>query len=209
MALLSALTTRPATRRWHRRLGLALLLPFFGWGATGLVFFIKPGYSGAYARLAPRQLPLSSAVAPPAPAAVWLETRRLRTVLGEHLLVRDASGWKHLHAESAAPWVAPGRVELAALIADAIASDAKRYGTVSSAGAEGEPFVTSTGVRITVDWPTLAFGQSGHDTELIDALYRVHYLQWTGLKTLDRVVGFCGLIGVAVLALFGLRLALK
>ena len=38
----------------HRIIGIALLLPFFGWAITGMVFFIKPGYAGAYEILTPR-----------------------------------------------------------------------------------------------------------------------------------------------------------
>jgi uncharacterized iron-regulated membrane protein len=41
-------------RNLHRIIGIALLLPFFGWAITGMVFFIKPGYAGAYEILTPR-----------------------------------------------------------------------------------------------------------------------------------------------------------
>ena len=35
-----------------------MLLPFVGWALTGAVFFIKPGYAGAYELLAVRTYPL-------------------------------------------------------------------------------------------------------------------------------------------------------
>jgi len=202
------------TRRWHRRLGIVLLLPFLGWAVTGLIFFIKPGYSGAYAELRPQFLPLGdgSGGGAVAPHADWLEMRRVRTVLGEHLLVRTAEGRLHLHAETGEPFAVPEDAALQSLVADAIAANAPRYGAIArTAKAEGATaaFETTTGVHVEVDWPTLTLRQRGTDTERIDALYRVHYLQWTGVKAIDRVVGFAGLVGLVALTLLGLRLALR
>lgn len=198
-------------RRWHRRLGLVLLLPLFGWAATGLVFFLKPGYRGAYAALQPRFLPLATAV--PAPARPdWLEARRVRTRLGEHLLVKTASGRQHLHAETGEPFAVPPASELQALVAEAIAEDAARYGTIARALPTSDAtaeFETTTGVRVELDWTSLTLQQRGRDTDRIDALYRVHYLQWTGVKAIDRVVGFVGLALLVGLSVLGLRLALR
>ncbi len=202
------------TRRWHRRLGIVLLLPFLGWAVTGLVFFLKPGYAGAYAELRPHFLPLGAEAGADAlaPHGDWLETRRVRTVLGEHLLVRTADGRLHLHAENGEPFAAPDGAGLQAMIADAIAQDPARYGTVARPAKTESgtaAFETTTGVHVEVDWPTLTLRQRGPDTERIDALYRVHYLQWTGVRAVDRVVGIAGLAGLVALALLGLRLALR
>ena len=82
-------------------------MPFCGWAATGFVFFLKPGYAGAYAQLEPRWLALDPATAVVAPQPQWLETRHVRTVLGDHLLVRTVTGNLHLHAESGAPFAEP------------------------------------------------------------------------------------------------------
>jgi hypothetical protein len=38
----------------------------------------------------------------------------------------------------------------------------------------------------------MSLQQKGRDTDRIDRLYRIHYLQWTGVKSIDRVVGFVG-----------------
>ena len=198
-------------RRWHRRLGIVLLLPFLGWAVTGLVFFLKPGYAGAYASLQPRFLPLGD-VAPVTPRADWLETRRVRTVLGEHLLVRTTEGRLHLHAETGEPFAPPDAAGLQALVADALTSDPGRYGTVAHAAKADSgtaAFETTTGVHVELDWPSLALQQRGRDTDRIDALYRVHYLQWTGVRTVDRIVGIAGLAGLVALTLLGLRLALR
>lgn len=178
-----------------------LFLPFLAWAASGLVFLVKPGYGPAYAVLEIRRQPLS----PPAGTG-WLESRRVRTRLGEHLLVKTAEGWEHLHADSFQPWPRPSSVELRPLIEEAIASDARRYGSITS--IDGDIFVTTTGARIELDWQTLQLSQRGRDTDRIDAIYRLHYLQWTGLKAVDKMLGLVGLGGVAMLALLGLWIAL-
>jgi hypothetical protein len=188
-------------RRAHRVLGVLLFLPFLGWAASGLVFFLKPGYGPAYASLELLREPL-----PPPAGTGWLEERRVHTRLGEHLLVKTNEGWQHLHADTLQPWPRPSADELRPLIAEAIAADTRRYGAVAS--VEGDSFVTTTGARIELDWKTLQLSQRGRDTDRIDAIYRVHYLQWTGLKAVDKLLGLLGLGGVAALALLGLWIAL-
>ena len=49
---------------------------------------------------------------------------------------------------------------------------------------------------------------AGPDTDRIDALYRVHYLQWTGHETVDRVLAVLGLVGLAALSGLGALLLL-
>ncbi len=66
---------------------------------------------------------------------------------------------------------------------------------------------TTTGVEVTLDWNRLALQQRGRDTDRIDALYRVHYLQWTGVDALDKVLGLLGLVLLVALAYLGARLA--
>jgi len=193
-------------RRAHRWIGLVLLLPFLAWGATGLVFYFKPGYGGAYAALEPRWLPLLTPRTLPA-RPDWLEARSVRTVLGEHLLVRTASGWHQLDPQSLEPRPAPAPPEQRRLVADALAQDALRYGDLVR--EDGGELVTSTGVRVALDWDHLTLSQHGRDTDRIDALYRVHYLQWTGVRGVDRVLGLVGIGLVFVLAGLGVRLAVR
>jgi hypothetical protein len=195
-----------SVRRWHRLLGLILFLPLLGWAASGSFFFLKPGYTAAYAPLEVRRLGQAAPLALDSHGE-WLEVRALRTVLGDHLLVRTADGWRHLRAGNLAPWPRPKPDTLRPLIADAIATDAGRYGSVER--VDGETFVTSTGARITLDWDTLSLNQRGRDTDRIDAIYRVHYLQWTGVKAIDRVLGVAGIAGVLALATLGLRLLIQ
>lgn len=187
-------------RSLHRLLGIILLLPFFGWALTGFVFFIKPGYEGAYEVLSPKTYPLGRAVTiNPDPS--WLEFRYFKTVLGEHLLVRTEKGWSQLNPADMRPRSKPNEDEIRTLLRDAFSSNPSRYGNVSK--VSGDKATTDTGVRITLDWDRLSFQQRGGDTDRIDLLYRVHYLQWTGVAALDRVVGMAGIIMVLALTILG------
>jgi hypothetical protein len=55
----------------------------------------------------------------------------------------------------------------------------------------------------------MSLQQRGKDTDRIDLLYKIHYLQWTGVKSVDRVVGFVGLMFVLTLTTLGAWLAFK
>lgn len=198
-------------RRAHRILGLVLLLPICGWVITGLVFFIKPGYSAAYGGLRVRTYSLEGAVTPPA-RREWLEVRLLRSILGDHLLVQTEGGRVHLDSSTLEPRPLPDELGLRRLVGDAITVDAERYGTIAGierreGSAPSATITTTTGVIIDLDWPSLACSQSGSDTRVIDGLYRVHYLQWTGIDAVDRVMGVVGLSVLLVLAILGARLA--
>lgn len=74
------------------------------------------------------------------------------------------------------------------------------------ASIEGNNITTDTGVRVELDWNRLALTQSGKDTDRLDALYKIHYLQWTGVKGLDKVLGALGILLVLALSLLGARL---
>lgn len=194
----------PAPRTLHRLLGLLLLLPLGGWCVTGLLFHLKPGWAGAYAMPALHFEPLGE-TAKLEPGPEWLESRRLRTVLGEHLLVRTAEGRLHLDPATGLERPLPNEAELRRLLEPALA-DEPRYGAIAS--VDGARVETETGVRIELDWDRLRLSQRGRDTDLIDGLYRVHYLQWTGIDWLDRVLAAAGLLALTLLSLLGLRLAL-
>lgn len=193
------------TRKVHRVLGIILLLPFLGWAVTGFVFFVKPGYSGAYAMLSAKKYPMDAKLRV-LPDPAWLEYRCFRTILGDHLLVRTAGGWAHLNPGDKTPRPAPTDAEFGRLLADAFRSDPARYGQVLE--VSGSKARTDTGVVVSLDWDSMGLQQRGKDTDRIDLLYRVHYLQWTGVKAVDRVLGGVGLALVLVLSLLGLRLAI-
>lgn len=180
-----------------------MLLPFFGWAVTGLIFFIKPGYSDAYQMLQPKTYALTDSPVVE-PRQTWLEYRYLRTVLGDHLLVRTTDGWQHLAAsgERRAP---PGEDELRRLLHDAFSTNPDRYGSVVSIAAETA--TTDTGVEVVLDWNRLALRQRGRDTRLIDNLYRIHYLQWTGISGIDKALGIIGLLLLMMMTVIGAKLA--
>jgi hypothetical protein len=198
-------------RRTHRLLGLVLLLPLCGWAVTGFVFFVKPGYDAAYGGLHVREYPLEGSAIPAAEPG-WLEARALRTVLGDELLVLGSGGWEHLDPASAHGRPLPDEAAIRRLVEDAIRDERPRYGQVAvvdrhEADPPGASIRTTTGVTIDLDWATLALRQTGRDTRRIDLLYRIHYLQWTGVGFLDRALGVVGLTALVILAALGVRLA--
>lgn len=183
-----------------------MLAPFMAWAITGAIFFIKPGYGGAYEALAVKTYPIDAAVTLPSNPA-WLEARYLKTALGEHLLVRTASGWKHLDAKTLDERPAPDESALRALLADAFTANPARYGHV--ARVDGLEVTTDTGVHVTLNWPRLALAQRGPDTDRIDGIYKIHYLQWTGIAAVDKILGGVGLALILVLSGLGVGLLLR
>ena len=192
-------------RRLHRVVGVVMLLPLAGWALTGTVFFLKPGYAGAYDLLQVKTYPLESNISIQTDPS-WLEARLIRTALGEHLLARTATGWINLNPQTLQPNTKPSPDQIKELITDAISGN-PRYGTVST--VEGNSIATETGVRIELDWNRLSLSQRGKDTDRLDALYKIHYLQWTGLRNVDKVLGAIGIVLVLGLSLLGALLFFK
>lgn len=180
-----------------------MLLPLTGWAVTGAVFFLKPGYADAYDQVQVKTYPLEPNIAFQADPS-WLEVRLVKTILGEHLLARTSNGWLHLDPRSTQPRPEPSTDELAALVTEAFSANPARYGKI--AAIEGNNITTDTGIRVEMDWNRLALTQRGKDTDRIDLLYKIHYLQWTGVKSLDKVLGALGIILVLLLSALGARL---
>jgi uncharacterized iron-regulated membrane protein len=193
-------------RTAHRVIGIILLIPFVGWAITALVFFIKPGYTGAYEVLTPRFYPINNQVLI-TENPNWLEVRYLRTILGDHLLVRTDSGWTNLNPNDKRPRSAATDDETRRLVQDAFSTNPKRYGQIVS--VNGNTVTTDTGVVVTIDWDRMSLQQTGSDTKWIDSLYRIHYLQWTGVRSIDRVIGLTGITLVLILTGLGARLAFR
>jgi hypothetical protein len=187
----------------HRILGLVLLLPIAGWVLTAAVFFVKPGYAGAYEQLAVRTYPLDSNL--PVRIQPWREARLVKTILGPHLLVRTDAGWRNLDPVTLRIVPVPSQDKLRLLFEDAFTANQDRYGHVAS--QVDHTARTTTGISVTLDWDRLSLQQRGRDTDRIEALYRIHYLQWTGVKPIDKILGVLGLAMLAALAYLGVRLA--
>lgn len=180
----------PALPRQHRLTGIMLLLPFVAWSLTGVFFLVRPGYDEAYQRVPVWQYPLPDPVSLVIDPA-WREVRMFRSILGDHLLVQTEAGWQHLKLQSTEQWEQPDEEELAHLLEDAFQFNPDRYGNVVS--VDGSSARTDTGVRLQVDWNTLSISQNGRDSRWIDRIYSIHYLEWTGIEILDRILGLSGL----------------
>lgn len=195
----------PRTRSFHKILGLIMLLPFIAWSASAVFFLVRPGYDEAYERPNVQQYPAQSAYTIPVNEN-WLETRYFNTVLGEHLIVRQLDGWRHLHADSLQEWVLPSQAQVSLLLEEAIAANARRYGQLIS--VDGNQATTDTGVELSLDWTTLSISQSGRDSRWIDRIYSIHYLQWSGIELIDNLLGLVGLFLLMTITYTGSRLAI-
>ena len=197
---------RQALSRQHRWIGITLLLPFVAWACTGIFFLVRPGFNAAYEPLPVRQYAM------PAPTTLpvsiqpqWQEIRYFRSVLGEHLQVRQGGEWQHLNAVTGDTWPLPDEQDLTLLLEDAFQSNPDRYGNIVS--IEGASATTDTGVRLSVNWDTLSISQNGRDTRWIDRIYSIHYLEWTGFYWTDRALGIGGLLLLIYMTYTGARMA--
>lgn len=192
-------------RRLHKITGLILLLPFISWSLTAVFFLVRPRYEQAYEVLSVRQYPLQEQ-----PAFVvepdWQELRYFQTTLGQHLLVKKEDTWHHLDAKTLKPFPAPNEAQLTLLLKDAFLRNPARYGEITA--IEGKQISTSTGVDITMNWDNLSFSQQGRDTRWINQIYSIHYLEWTGVRWLDKVLGLSGLALLLYMTYSGGKLAL-
>ena len=191
------------TRALHRVIGLVMLLPLAGWAITGAIFFLKPGYAGAYEILQVKSYPFEANISMETDPS-WFEARLVRTILGDHLLVRTSRGWLHLDPLTRQPRPEPSADDLEILVTDAFTANPERYGRVAS--IEGNLVTTNTGVHVELDWNRLSLTQSGKDTRRLDSFYKIHYLQWTGFKNVDKVLGALGILLVLALSVLGARL---
>jgi hypothetical protein len=84
----------------------------------------------------------------------------------------------------------PTEDEIRSLLSDAFSAHPQRYGNITSIA--NNTVTTDTNTRIVLDWKRLSLQQRGTDTDRIDLLYRIHYLQWTGVTVVDRILGPLG-----------------
>jgi hypothetical protein len=193
-------------RSVHRIIGIILLAPFFGWAITGFIFFVKPGYAAAYESLSPKTYPLHAGTTVVSDSN-WKEFRYFRTIVGDHLTARTDSGWVHLDPVNQKVRNKPTDAEIKMLLTDAFSSNPLRYGEVAT--ISGQKITTTTNIEISLDWNRVSLYQKGKDTDRIDWFYKIHYLQWTGIKSVDRIAGVVGLVLVLVLASLGAWLTIK
>jgi hypothetical protein len=180
-------------------------LPFIAWSLTGIFFLVRLAYEQAYSVLSAKTYAADEFNISAQPQ--WQEIRLLKTVLGQHLLVKEEGRWQQLDPDSLEARATPSEADLASFVEDAISQDILRYGELLS--GEYYPFRTSTGVTITVNWDSLSLYQQGADTWWIDRIYSIHYLQWTGIALVDIVLGMAGLFLLLLMAITGSAILLR
>lgn len=192
-----------SSRRIHKSIGLIMLLPIIGWTVTGLVFFIKPGYEGAYEILKLKTYSLDPGYVVSVDER-WQEVRIVKSILGTHLLVKSNGVTQNLDPSTYQPAQVPEISDLIRLFDDTISHNKERYGTVDV--IENTRATTTTGIEIDLDWNALSFSQSGFDKAVINTLYKIHYLQWTPWPIANQILGVVGLLLLVILTLLGVRI---
>jgi uncharacterized iron-regulated membrane protein len=202
---------RPTWAWVHRWLAIVLVVLLAVWSVTGLLFHLKPGWDRAYDMLSvDRQRPL-----PALPATLTSgDVTRLEvfdTAIGP--LARLGGTTPRLVDAATGTQRSPLSIDDARmLVADAVARSphAAAYGEV------GDVSATDASVRIRyansvvdIDRTSARISQRGADTDRIDWLYRIHYLQWTGNRTVDRVLSVAGLLLIWAVIVPGLVLFVR
>jgi hypothetical protein len=204
--------------RVHRWLAIVLLVPLVVWSISGLLFHLKPGWSRAYDMLDAERPVLSTTSVAPIPAIAAMFPSQISkielfdTALGPLYRVTTESGTELVDAVGAARRSPLSAEDAKALAVDAVAHSAERGGYGSLTATE----VTERVVHVRFEHATVDVGRSsarlsqrGSDTERIDWLYRVHYLQWTGNKAIDRVLAMFGLALIWAVMLPGVVLFVR
>ena len=179
-----------------------LVGPLVVWSITGLLFHLKPGWARAYDMLdAERADPLPHLGLASLDAQPIQHLEVFGTVLGPLARVTTAKTTELYDAATGRKRSPLSADDARALAIDAISRSPHR-------ADYGEP----TGVTLTDDTARVALSggaivevgrgdarlsQRGADTDRIDWLYRIHYLQWTGNKTIDRIV--LAVLGLALI----------
>jgi hypothetical protein len=198
-------------RAAHRWLGAVMVLPFVIWTITGFLFAMKPGWGRAYDWLDPFGGVIDEVGSLVSPASLTDgSTSRLELVaspLGPVYRVWSQGGAKLFDARSGAPLSPLSESNARALVLAALEQSpfGDGYGTIESVN-EGETsftFQTDAAVSVKVDRMSGSLKQRGADTDRIDWLYRMHYLQFTESPKFNRVLLCTGLLMVWALALLG------
>ncbi len=160
----------------HRWCAIVLVALLVVWSVSGLLFHLKPGWDRAYDML----------------NAERGKSETLDTAIGP--LTRKAGA---LVDAAGTPRPPLTEDEAKVLVADALSRSifAAAYGELERVSHD------ETTVRLDYAHATVTIGrasarisQRGPDTERIDWLYRIHYLQWTGNATIDKVLAMAGLL---------------
>lgn len=191
------------SKRFHKYIGLIMVLPMVGWATTGVVFLLKPGYEGAYETLNLKTYPLESGFSISADGSQE-EIRIIKSILGTHVLAKSEGKYINLDPVSLKASPLPDKEQLKKLFEDTVSQNPARYGSIES--IENSTALTSTGIEIELDWNEMKFTQIGFDREVISLLYKIHYLQWTPWRIVNQMLGVIGLLLLISLTVLGVRI---
>ncbi len=203
-------------RRLHRWLAIVLVIPLIVWSLTGLLFHLKPGWSRAYDMLdaehpgPPLHLAKLATVLAEQPMT---HVEMFETAIGPLARITTAKG-DELYDVDTGTRRSPLAIDAArALAVDAIARSPHHsaYGAITNISS------TETTVKLELaEGPVVEIGrndarltQRGPDTDRIDWLYRLHYLQWTGSKPVDKVLALVGLLLIWLVLIPGVVLFVR
>lgn len=196
--------------RVHRWAAIVLVAMLVVWSITGLVFHLKPGWDRAYDQLSVKRdepIDMSSVVAiatlPRSPSVELFST-----VLGPMYRVTTKDGPSIIDATTGKPRTFTPD-EVTRLVDDAVSRSpfANRYG--AHVGISGNDVRYAGEQVVTFSPATMRVSQEGRDTKRIDWLYRIHYLQWTGNKTVDKILAVGGLALIWVVMIPGIVLFVR
>ncbi len=200
----------------HRWLAIVLVVLLAVWSVTGLLFHLKPGWSRAYDMLsAERGGPLHPgklvALATIGDEVTGLEL--IDTALGPLYRVTTPAGGSLVDASTGLRRSPLSEADARTLALDAVARSRHQaaYGELATITAHGEVWSLrfTGGQTIELGTTDARISQRGSDTERIDWLYRIHYLQWTGNKTIDRAFAMFGLALIWAVIVPGLVLFVR
>ena len=201
--------------RVHRYLALVLVVPLIVWSATGLLFHLKPGWSRAYDMLDAEQPLTSTEVTPLSTVTATVpDVQRVElfgTVIGPLYRLSTKTGTTLVDATTGAKRSPLTEADARSLASDAVVHSREKaaYGEIAKTEVRADVvrFTFSRGPIVEIGREDARISQHGADTDRINWLYRIHYLQWTGKKTLDRVLAGVGLALIWLVMIPGLVLA--
>jgi hypothetical protein len=203
--------------RAHRWLGVVLIAPLAIWTVTGLLFGLKPGWRRAYELLAVERpgeaIDAATLVVAPGSLGRVERLELFSTALGPVYRVTRDGAVSLVDGRTGQALSPLDAARARALAEDAVARSPHRaaYGGVSDTIVGDREVVVrfAGGPEVTVDRDGGRLAQRGRDTARIDWLYRLHYLQWTGVAVVDRALPVVAIVAVWLLSGMGVWLLLR
>lgn len=195
--------------RLHRWAALILVAPLVVWSITGLLFHLKPGWKRAYDMVSIERPLADQNVAAVQSLPRFKKLELFGTALGP---MYRLDGSSLIDAQTLRPR-SPLSIEDAKTLAqDAVAQSSQHagYGALIDAKSdESTVHVQFESAMVDVDRASGSLYQHGADTARIDWLYRIHYLKWTNIPSVDRVVAVIGLALIWVAMAAGIVLFVR